>query len=160
MTPDLHWRPLAAGEAAGGVAYAALAEPERRIDWGAESGLAYALLQRIGPAACETGFLYTVETGVDPAEEAGLLAWYAEDHLPRLAAVPGVAAAARYRLIAGQAPRYLAAYWLEAPEVFESPAWLDARATEWTARMRPLFRHPRRTMWARQPSARRRGRVE
>ncbi|MBE9605291.1 hypothetical protein IAI18_10470 [Acetobacteraceae bacterium H6797] len=142
---DLRWRPLATGETAQGLVYAALADGQR-IEWQGPSGLAYRLLQWIGAEAPDTPFLYTVETGVDPADEAELMAWYEQDHLPRLAAVPGVVAAARYRLIEGEAPCYLAAYWLTAPEVFESPAWLEARKTDWTARMRPCFRHPRRTM--------------
>ncbi|PZP40545.1 MAG: hypothetical protein DI601_23660 [Azospirillum brasilense] len=91
-------------------------------------------------------FLYIVETDVEDAQEEEFNAWYDTDHLPSLAAVPGVLAAGRFRLQRGEAPRYLAAYRLERPEVFEGPSWLAARDTAWTRRVRRQFRNPRRTM--------------
>jgi hypothetical protein len=108
---------------------------------------AYRALLRIGAAGSEAPFLYTVEQDVAPEHDAELNAWYAEEHLPRLAAVPGVVSARRFVAVdAGTSPRYLAAYRLERREVFESPAWIEARETRWTLRARTYFRNTRRTM--------------
>jgi hypothetical protein len=119
-------------------------EPAPEVPRGAR---AYRKLLRIGAAGTEAPFLYTVEQDVMPEHEAELNAWYAEEHLPRLAAVPGVLSARRYVAAdAATSPRYLAAYWLEQREVFESPAWIEARETPWTLRVRTYFRNARRTM--------------
>jgi hypothetical protein len=108
---------------------------------------AYRALLRIGAVGSEAPFLYTVEQDVAPEHEVELNAWYAEEHLPRLAAVPGVLSARRFMAIdAATGPRYLAAYRLERREVFESPAWIEARETPWTLRARTYFRNTRRTM--------------
>jgi hypothetical protein len=108
---------------------------------------AYRALLRIGATGAEAPFLYTVEQDVAPEHEAELNAWYAEEHLPRLAAVPGVLSARRFVASdAATSPRYLAAYRLERREVFESPAWIEARETPWTLRARTYFRNTRRTM--------------
>ena len=79
---------------------------------------------------------------VTPEAEADFNAWYDEEHLPALAAVPGTLAARRYR--SGEdgegTHRYVAIYHLEAPEVTRSEAWKAAVDTPWSARVRPHFR--------------------
>ncbi|AGU53594.1 hypothetical protein VAPA_2c10380 [Variovorax paradoxus B4] len=92
---------------------------------------------------------YVVETDVLPEFEDELNAWYAQEHLPGLAAVPGTVRAARYVDAAGS-PRYYACYDLAGAETLGSPEWLAVRATPWSARVRPAFRNTRRTMfrWA------------
>lgn len=65
-------------------------------------------------------------------------AWYDEEHIPALAAVPGTMAARRYRSSEGS-HRYVAIYHLEAPEVTTSDAWKRAVDTPWSARVRPHF---------------------
>ncbi len=76
--------------------------------------------------------------------EADFNAWYDEEHLPALLAVPGTLAARRYR--SGEDPqgkrshRYLAIYHLTSPEVTRSAAWKAAVDTPWSDRMRPHFR--------------------
>lgn len=94
------------------------------------------------------GWHYVVETDVLPQMEAQLNDWYDQEHLPGLAAVPGVVAAARYRDLTGS-PRYHACYGLARREAFGSPPWLAVRATEWSARVRPAFRNTKRTMYQR-----------
>jgi len=89
---------------------------------------------------------YVVETDVDAAHEDDFNAWYDAEHLPGLAAVPGVIRAFRYRRVTG-APRYGAAYDLAAQSAFGSPAWLAVRATPWSSRVRPAFRNTTRTMY-------------
>ena len=48
------------------------------------------------PPAQHAPYHYVVETDVLPGHEDDLNAWYAQEHLPGLAAVPGTVRAARY----------------------------------------------------------------
>lgn len=108
----------------------------------------YRLAWSSGPAPqTDAPWLYTVQTDIsDPAQETEFNAWYAEEHLPRLAAVPGVLRTRRYVAVSG-GPRSMSAFELAAREVFESPAWIEARETPWTAKMRKLFCNTRRPMY-------------
>lgn len=69
-------------------------------------------------------------------------AWYDEEHLPALAAVPGTLAARRYRSteLGGGTHKYVALYHLESPKVASSDAWREAAGTPWSDRIRPQFR--------------------
>jgi hypothetical protein len=89
---------------------------------------------------------YVVETDVVEAADADLNAWYDQEHLPGLAGVPGTVRAARYRNL-DDGPRYHACYELESQETFGSPAWLAVRASDWSSRVRPMFRNTRRIMF-------------
>jgi len=91
---------------------------------------------------------YIVETDVLPEFEAEFNAWYDDEHLPALAAVPGVVRASRWLDAAGS-PRYIACYDLAVSEAVGSPPWLVVRATPWSSRIRPAFRNTRRTMFER-----------
>ena len=93
-------------------------------------------------------FHYVVETDVVTEHEADFNAWYDEEHLPGLAAVPGTVRAARYVCEEGS-PRYHACYDLASLETFGSPAWLAVRATDWSSRVRPSFRNTTRMMFRR-----------
>jgi hypothetical protein len=79
--------------------------------------------------------------GLDVADEQEheFNEWYNTEHLPALAAVPGVVCARRYRGTGGT-QRYVALYHLSAPEVSNSPAWRKAADTPWTQKLRPHFR--------------------
>ena len=82
-----------------------------------------------------------------PEAEQDFNAWYDEEHIPALAAVPGCLSARRFRIVRAVSEgnqRYLAVYHLEGPEVCSSKAWKEAVDTPWTARMRPHFRDPLR----------------
>jgi hypothetical protein len=85
------------------------------------------------------GALLAVSMNVDPAAEHEFNEWYNTEHLPQLAAVPGVLLARRYRGSVGER-KYLALYNLTGPEVTQSDAWRKAAGTPWTERMRPHFR--------------------
>ncbi len=89
---------------------------------------------------------YIVETDVTPEAQADMNAWYDQEHLPGLAAVPGTVHAWRYECKDG-GPRYLACYDLHTSETFGSPPWLAVRATDWSGRVRPSFRNTKRTMF-------------
>jgi hypothetical protein len=89
------------------------------------------------------GGLMMYAMNVAPEAERDFNAWYDEEHVPRLAAVPGCLSARRFKIVKAASDgnqRYLAVYHLERPEVCSSDAWRHAANTEWTARMRPHFR--------------------
>jgi hypothetical protein len=76
---------------------------------------------------------------VDAEHDAEFNEWYDHEHIPALAAVPGVLAARRFR-DTKDTHRYLALYHLRLPEVTTGQAWKDAASTPWTERLRPHFR--------------------
>ncbi len=76
---------------------------------------------------------------VVPEHEAEFNDWYDSEHIPALAAVPGVLAARRFRARNGS-PRYVALYYLTAPEVQASAEWKQAASSQWTEKMRLHFR--------------------
>ena len=61
---------------------------------------------------------------IDPAHQAEYHRWYDEEHIPHLLSVPGFLSAGRYEALKG-APKYLALYELESPEVLRTRAFLD-----------------------------------
>ena len=91
------------------------------------------------PAPAGVGGLLVNAMNVVPEHEADFNAWYSEEHIPALAAVPGVISATRYRDDTG-AHRYLALYHLANPDVANGPAWKAAASSPWTDRLRPHFR--------------------
>jgi len=119
---------------------------------GAGSPIALVPLRAVDGASAgrPAPFRYVVETDVEAAHEADFNAWYDDEHLAGLAAVPGAVRAARYRDPSG-APRYHAIYDLERPETLGSPAWLAVRATPWSDRVRPRFVNTKRTMFRIRP---------
>ena len=64
---------------------------------------------------------------IAPAPEAEFNEWYDNEHIPALAAVPGVLCARRFRATSANR-RYVALYHLVSPEVQESAEW-KRRAT-------------------------------
>jgi hypothetical protein len=76
---------------------------------------------------------------VVPEFEAEFNDWYDKEHIPALAAVPGVLSARRFRGTSGNR-RYVALYHLDRPEVQDSAEWKKARESEWTDRLKPHFR--------------------
>ena len=92
-------------------------------------------------APAGAGGLLVAAMNVDPAAEAEFNDWYDAEHLPRLASVPGVLRARRYRSPEARPERkYLALYHLVGPDVPLSAQWRHAADTEWTRRMRPHMR--------------------
>jgi hypothetical protein len=92
-------------------------------------------------APAGAGGLLVASMNVDPAAEPEFNEWYNAEHLPQLAAVPGVLCARRFNSPAADRERqYLALYHMTGPEVPRSDAWTKAADTEWTRRMRPHFR--------------------
>ena len=87
------------------------------------------------------GGLLVASMNVDPAAEPEFNEWYNAEHLPQLAAVPGVLCARRFSSPeADRERKYLALYHLTGPDVARSDAWKKAAGTPWTERIRPHFR--------------------
>lgn len=89
---------------------------------------------------------YVVWTDVVDGWESELDAWYREEHLAGLAAVPGAVRARLYHHH-GSAPRSYACYDLTDADVNTRSAWLAARATARSSQVRPNFLNTRRTMF-------------
>ncbi len=92
---------------------------------------------RLPPAGA--GGLLLNAMNIAPELEAEFNEWYDKEHIPALAAVPGVLCARRFRGSSGNR-KYVALYHLAAPAVVESAEWTQARQTDWTNRLRPHFR--------------------
>lgn len=76
---------------------------------------------------------------IAPELEAEFNDWYDKEHIPALAAVPGVLCARRFRGTSGNR-KYVALYHLATPDVVESDEWKQARQSDWTSRLQPHFR--------------------
>ena len=82
--------------------------------------------------------LLSVALSVPAAAESDLAAWYAEEHIPMLLAVPGWRRIRRFRLVRGMdadAPDFLSLHELDGPEVLGKPAYLAAVSTPWRDRV-------------------------
>ena len=74
--------------------------------------------------------------------EAEFNAWYAEEHLARMAKVPGVLRARRFRVRESEQPhKFFSIYDLTQPEVEKSQDWADAANTPWTAKLKPQMQN-------------------
>jgi hypothetical protein len=90
-------------------------------------------------APAGAGGLLLNAMNVVPEFEAEFNEWYDKEHIPALAAVPGVLCARRFRGTSGNR-KYVALYHLDGPEVQDSAEWKKARESEWTDRLKPHFR--------------------
>ena len=102
-------------------------------------------------APAGAGGLLVNAMNVSQAGEADFNAWYDEEHIPALAAVPGCLAARRF-LAGNDGPhtrKYVAIYHLESPDVTLGDAWAKAIDTPWSARVRPHFEERLRILAAR-----------
>ena len=86
--------------------------------------------------------LLAVWTDIAPEAEREFNDWYNTEHIPQLLGVPGFLSGRRYQAVDGE-PKYLALYDLTDAEVMKSDAFRQVRElpTEWTKKMRPLFRN-------------------
>jgi hypothetical protein len=87
----------------------------------------------------KAGGLLLNAMNIAPELEAEFNEWYDKEHIPALAAVPGVLAARRFRGTSGNR-KYVALYHLDTPAVVESAEWMKARQSDWTSRLQPHFR--------------------
>jgi hypothetical protein len=137
------------GQAPGWLAYyemksgSVLDSPEYKTLWAAASAReksimsslatldrrVYELISDSGPAMSAPAVVLAVSQSVPSDMEDELAAWYTEEHIPMLLAVPGWRRARRYRLTAGTAPAYLSLHDLASMTVFEEPAYRAAVST-------------------------------
>jgi len=83
--------------------------------------------------------LLLVMIDIDPAHEEGFNRWYEEEHLPERLQCEGFLSARRYVSVEG-APKYLAIYELEDPEVLDREAYQRlVPPSEWMQQLRPHF---------------------
>jgi hypothetical protein len=92
--------------------------------------------EQLPPA--NAGGLLLNAMNIAPELEAEFNEWYDKEHIPALAAVPGVLCARRFRGTGNR--KYVALYHLETPEVVESADWKRARESEWSSRIVSKFR--------------------
>jgi len=85
-----------------------------------------------GPAA---SVLMAVSMSVPAGAEEDMTAWYVEEHIPMLLAVPGWRRCRRYRLTSGSAPRFLSLHEIESQAAFDEPAYRAAVSTPWRNRI-------------------------
>jgi len=96
----------------------------------------YELISDSGAASEEPPpVVLAVSMSVQPGMEADLAAWYADEHIPMLLAVPGWRRVRRFRLIAGTAPAYLALHELTTMAALEEPGFRAAVTTPWRNRI-------------------------
>ena len=89
-------------------------------------------------APAGAGGLLLNAMNIAPEYEAEFNEWYDKEHIPALAAVPGVLIARRFRGTGNR--KYVALYHLTTPDVQESAEWKQARQSDWTSRLQPHFR--------------------
>ncbi len=87
---------------------------------------------------------YAVETDPESGWAEELSRWYADEHLPGLASVPGCIRARRFTNL-DHPPESFACYDLTSLDILGTPAWLKVRQTEWSDRCRPHFTNTLRT---------------
>lgn len=80
-------------------------------------------------------FQLSVSLEPPPGGEADLVAWYCEEHVPLLLAVPGWRRARLFELVEGDGPRFTAVHELESLAVFETPEYRSAVSTAWRERV-------------------------
>jgi hypothetical protein len=79
-----------------------------------------------------------------PDAEDDFIAWYREEHIPMLLAVPGWQRVRLFRQVEGSGPAFMAVHELESPQVFERPEYQASISTPWRQRIRAsVLRHER-----------------
>ena len=72
---------------------------------------------------------------VPPDREDDVAAWYTEEHIPMLLAVPGWRRIRRFRLTAGTGPTYLSLHEMASTSVFDEDGYRAAVGTPWMKRV-------------------------
>jgi hypothetical protein len=74
-----------------------------------------------------------VSVALSTSDEAGLDAWYREEHLPLLLAIPGWHRTRRYRRVEGSGPALLAFHEIDTVRLFDVLGYRTATSTPWRA---------------------------
>jgi len=89
---------------------------------------------------------YVVQTTPEKGWFKEISAWYDQEHMPGLAAVPGCIHAVRM-INMDHGPKSFACYDLVDKDVMGSAKWLNVRATDWSSKCRPHFTNTKRNMF-------------
>ena len=131
---------------------AELAIDELRIAWNeadpdGEAGWSGHAVDFDGDRAAEPSALLLVFLDPPPEVEHEAEEWFRAEHLPRLLAVRGVLAAARFQSTRESGrPAWLIAYHLSDPSTVASAEWSAAADSEWTRRLRARWRQASRVL--------------
>jgi hypothetical protein len=79
--------------------------------------------------------LMAVSMSVPAEAVADMEAWYVEEHIPMLLAVPGWRRSRRYVLASGDRPKYLSLHEIDSQAAFDEPAYKAAVSTPWRDRI-------------------------
>ena len=79
--------------------------------------------------------LMAVSMSVPEAAEADMEAWYVEEHIPMLLAVPGWRRSRRWVLTSGDGPKYLSLHEIDSHAAFDRPEYKAAISTPWRNRV-------------------------
>ena len=106
-----------------------------------EARTVYECILTCGEAGAQHApYLLSVRADIAPEVEDDFKEWYNVDDMPKLAAVPGVHGARRYRKWSGNGMQYLALYEFDNAQVRSTEAWAKASNTEWTRKILPQLR--------------------
>lgn len=92
-------------------------------------------------------FHYVVETDAEDGWMPEIARWYATEHMPGLASVPGCIRATRL-LNHDHGSQSLACYDLVSTQTLGSAHWLAVRNTAWSDKARPHFTNTTRNMFS------------
>lgn len=79
--------------------------------------------------------------------EDDFVAWYREEHIPMLLAVPGWRRSRLFRQVEGNGPAFMAVHELESPAVFKRPEYDASIATPWRQRIRASVQRYERNLF-------------
>ncbi|HEX8966742.1 MAG TPA: hypothetical protein VF937_02610 [Chloroflexota bacterium] len=93
---------------------------------------------------------YQLTVGMTPPAggEDDFVAWYRQEHIRMLLAIPGWRRVRLFRQLEGDGPAFLAIHELETPAVFDQPAYAASIATPWRQRIRQSVSRYDRSLWA------------
>jgi hypothetical protein len=95
----------------------------------------YAPISDSGATGQAPPVLMAVSMSVPESAEADMEAWYVEEHIPMLLAVPGWRRSRRYVLTSGDGPRYLSLHEIDSRAAFDRPEYKAATSTPWRNRI-------------------------
>jgi hypothetical protein len=95
----------------------------------------YAPISDSGATAEAPPVLMAVSMSVPESAEADMEAWYVEEHIPMLLAVPGWRRSRRYVLTSGDGPKYLSLHETDSHASFDRPEYKAAISTPWRNRV-------------------------
>jgi hypothetical protein len=95
----------------------------------------YSLISDTGPTDSPPATLLAVAMSVPPDAEADAEAWYTDEHIPMLMAVPGWRRIRRFRLVGGTGPDLLSLHEIDGVSAFEQEGYRTAISTPWRDRV-------------------------